>query len=69
MKSSESSIMIQVMLPSVLHSFLKRNYYVERILDACTWKDNCESVRSGKLSVCFHPSREQEAAEERHAGF
>lgn len=69
MKNSESSIMIQVMLPSVLHSFLNRNYYVERILDSCTWKKNWKRVRSGKPSVCFHLARECGVEEERHVGF
>lgn len=69
MKNSESNIMIQVMLPSVLHSFLNRNYYVERILDFCTWKENWRRVRSGKPSVCFHLARECEVEEERHVGF
>lgn len=68
MRNSESNIMIQVMLPSLLHSFLKRNYCVERILDSCTWKDNWKGI-SGKQSVCFHLAREHEVEEERHVGF
>ena len=69
MKNSESTIMIQVVLPSVLHSFLKRNDCVERILDSCTWKDNWKRGRSGKPSVCFHLAREHEVEEERRVGF